>query len=141
MELKFLVSARKKAESAVADMSDTTLKVAAFQTILSRLLEVAREQDLPRESTGTALPTATRRRGPGDFLPAGTSSRILSLAEDGFFREQRSLAEIQTGLAERGWHYDQNNLSTPLARLVRRKVLRRTQVADGSKKLWRYSIY
>lgn len=141
MELKALVAARKKAESAVAEMSDGPLKIAAFETILRRLLEGGQEEDRPSQPTSPAAPTVTRRRGPREAAPAGTSSRIMSLADEDFFKVQRSLAEVQAGLAERGWHYEQNYLSTPLTRLVRKKLLRRTQVMHGSKKLWKYSIY
>jgi len=141
MELKVLVEVRKKAESAVAEMADGPLKVAAFETILRHLLDGGQADDQRGHPTSPAVQTTIGRRGPRDAPPTGTVSRILSLADDDFFKVQRSLAEIQAGLAERGWHYEQNYLSTPLARLVRRKVLRRTQDLDGSKKVWRYSIY
>jgi len=141
MLAKNLFDARKLAESAVADMADGPLKTAAFETILEHLLG----ESLEKERAQLAMPPAQRGvpKGskPADGSPTGTSGRIMSLADDSFFTVQRSLAEIQAGLAERGWHYEQNNLSTPLARLVRRKLLRRTQVVDGSKKVWKYSIY
>lgn len=141
MDIKGLVAARKTAEAAVSGMVDGSLKVSAFETILRSLLDESREIDRPTKAEGTAEPTMRKRTGRGDAPPTGTSSRIMSMVHDNFFAVQRSLTEIQAGLAERGWHYDQNFLSTPLARLVRRKLLRRTQVTDGSKKLWKYSIY
>lgn len=141
MEVKDLVEARKTAEAAVAGMEDGALRIVAFETILRRLLDAGREKERPPQTTPPAEAAMLMRTGRGDAPPSGTSSRIMSLVDDGFFTEQRSLAEIQAGLAERGWHYEQNYLSTPLARLVRRKLLRRTQVMDGSKKLWKYSIH
>ena len=141
MEVKDLVGARKKAEAAVVGMVDGPLKVSAFETILRSLLDEGREKDRPAQAIPQAEPAIPRMMGRGDAPPTGTSSRIMSMVHDNFFAVQRSLAEIQAGLAERGWHYDQNFLSTPLARLVRRKLLRRTQAIDGPKKLWKYSIY
>jgi len=50
-------------------------------------------------------------------------------------------AEIRQTLLQNGWHYQLADLGTPLTRLVRRKLLRRTQVTDGGKKIWKYSNY
>lgn len=121
------------AEAAVSDMEDTRLKVAAFQTILTKLLE--RRRDGVGASTAPELgDKRTKRTG-------GSTERILKLAGEGFFQQQRSLAEIQQGLADRGWHYPQPFLGTPLRRLVQRRALRRTMVTQGGKKLWKYSLY
>jgi hypothetical protein len=141
MEIKGLVEARKMAEAAVAGMADGPLKMTAFETILRRLLDADHEAGRPPQATPPARRAWPKGVGPGGVSPTGTVSRIMSLADDNFFKVQRSLAEIQTGLAERGWHYGQNNLSTPLARLVRKKLFRRTQVMDGTKKVWKYSVY
>ena len=134
MKLAALIEARKLAEASVADMPDGPQKLAAFQTILSSLLggvhaeantpiaEAPKSQDATRTETG----------------PRG---RILSLERDGFFAQPRSLPEIQEALAQRGWHYPQQNLGTPLTRLVRDRSLRRLRTNDGTKKLWKYSIY
>ena len=138
---KKLLDVRKTAESAVADMADGPLKITAFETILRHLLGASQEKELSDQAAPPAERGIPKKNRSGGAAPTGTSARIMSLADDNFFKVQRSLAEIQAGLAERGWHYEQNNLSTPLARLVRRKLLRRTQVLDGSKSVWKYSIY
>jgi hypothetical protein len=138
MEMEAIITARKTAESAVSEMDDGPLKVAAFETILRKLLDGASE---PASSPNRrSQPSGDRRAAKGSFA-SGTTSRITSLVDEGFFVQQRSLAEIQGALGERGWHYDQNFLSTPVMRLVRRRVLRRTQVTEGTKKVWKYSIY
>lgn len=139
MGFEELVRVRKMAEAAVEEMPEGQLKVAAFETILQHLLDGVFVQP------ESALPGATPRGIPtrGTAAPtdsSGTTARIIGLGNE-FFASERSLAEIQAGLAERGWHYPQTSLSTPLTRLVRKRLLRRTKVAEGKKKIWKYSIY
>jgi hypothetical protein len=139
MRLEDLLEARKLAEASVAGMPDDDLKVAAFQTILASLLERSFERFSP-EAAAPAKKGATSATNvkKGESGPRG---RILSLATDGFFAQPRSLPEIQEALAQRGWHYPQQNLGTPLTRLVRDHSLRRLRASDGTKKLWKYSMY
>lgn len=128
-----LVGARKKAEEAVADMKDGPLKTKAFEVILSSLLAAPAPVPNPQH----AGPTPERRQ-----VSASSSlwGRIEVLADEGIFDQPRSLAEIQGALAERGWHYPQANLSTPLVRLVRSRKLRRLQLPEGKKRVWKYSL-
>ena len=137
MRTESLVEARRAAEAAVADMSDGPLKVAAFQTILARLLD---QKGQSVNSVGERLAT-TRRLRAGAVVGSGTTARLVALLEEGFFVQQRSLAQIRAVLAERGWHYRLEDLGTPVTRLVRRRLLRRTQVLDGGKKIWWYSAH
>ena len=136
MRTESLVEARRAAEAAVKDMSDGPLKVAAFQTILTRLLD---QEAGPINSAGDR--PAKKRTVRAAVVGSGTTARLLALLEEGFFAQQRSLAQIRAVLAERGWHYRLEDLGTPVTRLVRRRVLRRTQVLDGGKKIWWYSAY
>lgn len=131
-----LILARKTAETAVADMADGPLKVAAFQTILARLLD-----SQTTNSTVPGLVTSRRKQTTNQKQSTGTTDRILALFNEGFFAQQRSLPDIQKALAERGWHYPQENLGTPMTRLVRKKVLRRAQIAESGRKIWKYSTY
>jgi len=133
-----LIAARRKAEEAVADMSDGPLKVKAFEVILSALI-----------SGGTEGPETTERDPASGGHPSDSgraraltslADRVRALADEGFFGEPRSLADIQGKLAEHGWHYAQTNLSTPLIRLVRQRQLRRLQQAEGNKRVWKYSL-
>ena len=139
MKIETLVAARKTAESAVAEMDEGPLKVAAFETILRKLLDAPSppERFTERRPSHSSGDRRTTKNSSG----SGTTSRITNLVDEGFFSQQRSLAEIQGALAERGWHYDQNLLSTPVTRLVRKRILRRTQASEGTKKVWKYSIY
>ena len=128
-----LVTARKRAEAAVADMSDGAFKVKAFEVILGSLL--AGEFPAPAAAGAAARPEETRRSPPSSL-----AERVALLAEDGFFAEPKSLSEIQAKLAEHGWHYPQTNLSTPLIRLVRQRRLKRLQLAVGNKRVWKYAL-
>jgi hypothetical protein len=128
-----LVALRKVAEQAVSDMDDGPLKLTAFQTILSSLLQPA------TLSHHDEVPGSTKRGRVGD-APRSFSARIAVLAKEGFFDEPRSLAEVQAVLAEHGWHYRQENLSTPLVRLVRQRKLRRLHLTNGNKRVWKYSL-
>jgi len=128
-----LISLRKKAEDAVADMADGPLKMKAFEVILGALMTAAQ----PRHES-TPLPPA--QKGTHGEVASSLSERIALLADGGFFAQPRSLGEIQSALTEHGWYYSQNNLSTPLVRLVRQRQLRRIQLAEGNKKVWKYSL-
>src|SRR5581483_12087195 len=102
MEMEAIITARRTAESAVSEMNDGPLKVAAFETILGKLLDAASQ---PAPSVDRRLQSSTDRRATKSTSASGTTSRITSLVDEGFFSQQRSLAEIQSALAERGWHY------------------------------------
>jgi hypothetical protein len=128
-----LILARKRAEAAVADMAEGGLKEKAFEVILTSLLvdngraRFAR-QIIPPEPDAPHTP------------PSSLAARIALVAEEGFFAEPKSLSEIQEKLVEHGWHYPQTNLSTPLVRLVRQRRLRRLQVAEANKRIWKYTL-
>jgi hypothetical protein len=132
MNTALIVAARKQAEDAVADMPEGPLKIKAFEIILASLLAGSSD---PSEKKKVAVkqPVATRPK-------SSLADRIGRLADEGFFSEPRGLSEVQAKLAEHGWHYPQQNLSTPLIRLVRKRLLRRLQGAEGGKKVWKYSL-
>lgn len=133
-----LIGARRRAEEAVADMTDGPLKIKAFEVILSSLIsasnkgpeKIERAPESPDHPADVGRPRA----------PSSLADRVRALADEDYFGEPRSLAEIQAKLAEHGWHYAQTNLSTPLIRLVRQRQLRRLQLAEGNKKVWKYSL-
>jgi hypothetical protein len=127
-----LVAARKQAEAAVADMTDGALKVKAFEVILGSLLAEG-------PSVAEASATGNRSHETRTSAPSSLGERVRLLENEGFFAEPRSLSEIQAKLREHGWHYPQTNLSTPLIRLVRQRRLRRLQLAEGSKRVWKYA--
>jgi len=139
MEQRALVAARKAAEAAVAEMVDGPLKTAAFQTILTQLLQDGFAHSSPASVRAPQAKASVRKKN--GSVAVGTTARLIGLIDEGIFAQQRSLAEIRRLLSERGWHYRLEDLGTPLTRLVRRRLLRRVQDVEGGKKVWRYSNY
>ena|ERR1700682_1759388 len=127
-----LIQARQKAERAVKDMADGPLKVAAFQTILGKLLAEVGSSEEPGRKTGR------KPAGPGKE-PDTLRGRILGIKGDGFFQSQQTLGDVREALGSRGWHYPQTTLSGAMQALVRQKHLRRERVSIGKKKVWKYS--
>ncbi len=127
-----LVGLRKAAERAVSDMPEGEYRLAAFRIVLKFLL---------REAMSTPQQVGAPPIGASSADSASSfADRIGVLASEGFFSEPRSLGEILSALAERGWHYAAENVSTPLVRLVRQRQLRRLQLADGKRRVWKYSL-
>ena len=98
-----LVLARKRAERAVEGMAEGALKTAAFQTILSKLLN---EGDLEEPGEKASKTTPGKSSQPGTL-----SGRVLVLRSEGFFKTQRSLGEVREALGSRGWHYPLTTMS------------------------------
>lgn len=143
MEVDQLVKARRLAEASVRDMDDGPLKEAAFTTILTQVLQQNLLAGSPTSLMAPAGRGLARRKKGSAQRSDGTTARLLGLVDEGYFAQQRSLAEIRDVLAERGWHYQVEDLGTAVTRLVRpdRKCLRRVKVAESGKRLWRYSNY
>ncbi|MGC1414988.1 MAG: hypothetical protein WA817_06895, partial [Candidatus Acidiferrum sp.] len=127
------------AEGAVRQMPEGAMKLAAFQTVLQELLQ--RQRTSTVGSHQPSEPERAPRKRPALLPSTGTTGRLMGLIEEGFFSQQRSLPEIRQVLSERGWHYKPEDIGTPVTRLVRQKRLRRVRVAEGGKKLWRYSSH
>ena len=137
--------AREAAESAVADMREGELKVAAFSVIFNRLIAEA----VP-EKGGAAVSkpkTAKQAKAQGrpriQGSPRTLRDRILSLHADGFFSSQRGLSDVRDELAKNGWHYALTTLSGAMQGLVGPgQELRRVRVPSEpgkKKKVWKYS--
>jgi len=127
-----LVQARKRAERAVEGMDQGPLKIAAFQTILAKLLADSGPGAEVQRAPAKA-PASTGKR-------AGTlTGRVLGITSEGFFKTQRSLGEVREALGSRGWHYPLTTLSGVMQALVRQRQLRRERVNVGKKMVWKYS--
>ena len=74
-----LVRARKRAERAVEDMDEGPLKSAAFEVILSKLLNDPDLQGQTRQDAAKARPG--REAQPGTL-----SGRILAIGSEGFLK-------------------------------------------------------
>src|SRR5436309_2771423 len=121
-----------QAEAAVAKVKDAELRRVAFEKVLDDLLGAESGQGA-RYRKGTALlpgPRKRRRRS----ASGGTGSRprrggpqayLNELAEEGFFKKPKTIAQVKAELENRGHHIPLSSLSGPLQKLCQRRVLRR----------------
>jgi hypothetical protein len=143
MDTNAIIEARKKAESAVAEMPEGELRVEAFKVILNRLLadgggpapqakgHVRRQRGRSRNDT----PSAERHEV---AVPRSAPARVLALKAEGFFDEQRGIGEIRNELQTHGWRYDITALSGTLMTLVQKRELRRLKADDGKRTSYKY---
>jgi hypothetical protein len=98
----------------------------------------ASQSSRPDHATQTPIkkPRKARRSGAGPRSRKGAIQHIRVLIADKFFDERQTLAAVRVKLEEHGHIYSQNQISTPLRRLVLRRELRRLR--DG--KNWIYVI-
>ena len=71
--------------------------------------------------------------------PQGQScrERILTLREDGFFKEQRTTSEIVEGLAEKGWIHNTGQVAAAAGQtMFDRGEIQRTKAGKGFKYFW-----
>ena len=130
-----LLAARRTAERAVSDMPDGELKIKAFEVVFQRLLD-ADNGEHPSYATGRKRPVLRDGKNhSADSIPG----RILTLQQEGFFVEQRSIAEIKDELDNHGWHIPTTSLSGRLQTLVQQRKLRRERATVGTKRVWKYS--
>ena len=127
-----LIQARKRAERAVADMAEGPLKIAAFQTILAKLLADGNSGEGTKSESPKGAVDAKRQ-------PQTLTERIRAIRSEGVFKTQRSLGEVREALSSRGWHYPLTTLSGTMQGLVRKRELRRERVTADGKQAWRYS--
>jgi len=136
-----------EAEDAVKSVKDPELRRVAFEKILAHLLEDA-EGLVASGSTMKTKPVPSKARrsgGPSNRAPSpksGPKARVEDLVNEGYFRKQRTIADVKTELANRGHHIPLTSLSGPLQSLTRERRLRRQKVATngrGSKVTYAYS--
>jgi hypothetical protein len=137
-----------KAEGAVSKVKDAELRRVAFEKVLDDLLGAQTGTSTPRHTTVAAVPTKkksrrseagghaqprTRRRG-------GPQAYVTELADEGFFKKPKTIAQVKAELANRGHHIPLTSLSGPLQTLCQRKVLRRQKTkGHGKKQTFNYS--
>lgn len=80
---------------------------------------------------GGGKPRVKRKRA---STPKGHScaDRILSLKVDGFFKEQRSVGDIVSGLAQKGYTHNSNQVSAAGESLFNRNLIQRAKEGKGS---------
>jgi hypothetical protein len=128
----------KQAEKAVASVKDPELRRVAFEKVLDDLLAIGSgSKEVPhKKSTGKTAPKAQPNRN----ARGGPTAYIQELADDGFFKKRKTIAEIKAELENRGHHIPLTSLSGPLQNLCKGKVLRRQKTSEpGSRRTYSYS--
>jgi hypothetical protein len=135
-----------EAEEAVQSVKDAELRRVAFEKILTHLLS----ENTPASSAptdGSSAAKSSNKVSPkGKLSPraskAGPIGRITELADEDFFSQQRTIADVKTELANRGHHIPLTSLSGPLQALTQKRRLRRQKIpanGKGSKTTYAYS--
>ncbi len=129
----------KRAEAAVKSVTDPELRRVAFEKILDDLLAGQPAKDKPGPKGAKAKPGKaatptknTKKKGPQAY--------VEELVDEGFFRKQKTIAQVKAELENRGHHIPLTSLSGPLQKLCQRRVLRRQKTkASGKKQTYSYS--
>jgi hypothetical protein len=72
---------------------------------------------------------STDSKSSEDF--SGLTGEIYNLVQEGFFKEPRTLSEIQNKLRLEGVNKPTTSLMKPLVQLIRKKILGRSKPDDG----------
>jgi hypothetical protein len=131
------------AQEVVSKITEESLKVAAFQTILQKLLnagetigvefEQVHEIPKPSKEKDEATPKAKQPKGP--------KGRIDELITEGFFNQKRTIGDVKKEMEAHGWFHRVEEINPSLLRLIQDKRLRRIKEPEneGGKLVWRYS--
>lgn len=78
------------------------------------------------------------KRGTSSRPPKGhsCSDRMMTLREDGFFKEQKTPAQIVEGLGAKGWSHASNQVSAAGVQMFNRGDIQRTKVGNGFSYYW-----
>lgn len=123
-----------------------TFKGASYDVTITGddVKEIKREYEKVRVSLGelevVKRPTAQKQRqkvGHREFRGL-LNQRIMELANDDFFKIEKTLAMVVAELKNRGYAYAQPAVGMALLTFVRKRVLRRILEAKGGKKQYFY---
>lgn len=135
-----LRKAVEMAELATIGVEDVQLRSVALGRVLDRLLTDSQPALLlPVEFRG---PQSEKQRSKAPARD-GPTAWIASLRNEKFFTQSRTLAEVVEVVRAQGHHVESKNVTDPLEKLVRSKVLRRERksVAGSTRPVWVYSTY
>lgn len=82
--------------------------------------------------------TKKSKRGTGTRPPKGHScaDRMMTLRTDGFFKEQKTPAQIVKDLGAKGWTHTSNQVSAAGGQMFNRGDIQRTKVGNGFAYYW-----
>lgn len=100
------------------------------------------EQDEGR-STGVGASGANavskpRKRRAQKRPPPGAScrERVITLRDEGFFKDRRTPSEIVSGLAKKGWTHNNSQVGASLSQMFNRGEIQRTNEGGGFAYFW-----
>lgn len=144
-DLKDYAQMVSAAESAVSSVKDAKLRQTAFQVVLEDLLTGDSKSSAPHGRTSGKPRDRSREVDAGKGKGAkqskgGTQTYVDELLSEGFFKKQRSIADLKAELEVRGYHIPVTSLSGPLQRMCKERKLRRQKVAKSeSRPTYSYS--
>ena len=133
----------KEAQESVENIKDPELRKIAFAKIMDSLLNQSSPAAVAVAYPATQLKKSiSKRKNTTEpkvkSSKKGPQSQIKALLDDNFFVSPKTISEVKTELATRGFHIPLMQLSTPLMRLCQQKILRRSKVGESS---YSYSIW
>jgi hypothetical protein len=100
----------------------TKIEIDGSEEEVKRIIEMYSNDSLSQKGNDKEIRTS------GSFKnPKGPQNRIEFLITEGYFSEKRNIKDVLNELENRGWIYKQNQISTPLKRLVSKSKLRRNK--------------
>lgn len=133
----------KQAERSTADVKDADLRKVAFDRVLQHLLEATGPR--PSQRQEAKIPQSSDDAAPAakGSSRAGPMAWLEELVGEGFFQAPKNQAEMLAELAARGHHLRDSDITSQLERLVVRRLLRRSKIANprsrGPREIWGYS--
>ena len=126
-----------EAERAVASVADPALMRAAFEKVLTHLLQSGNDASRSRPTAAKNVGSTPRlRKRP----QGGPQAFVEELVGEGFFKKPKTIGEVRSELGNCGHHIPLSSLSGPLQILCQRRVLRRQRAkSEGKKQVFSYS--
>jgi len=135
MDLNEIKEARKKAEAAVEDMTDVSLKEKAFEVILNKLLSVTQKEIVEYKQPSPTEKIINIPPNKNIIGKTGTES-VLKLFQTEFGKTPKTLSEVDAALRERTLFYSKQLIQYALVQLVRNGMLRRLR----EKEIYKYVL-
>ncbi len=129
-----------RAEEAVGAVTDTELKLIAFQKVLEDLLSAAEDREavsIAQDRRHAVTPRSSRSPSKGKGGPA---VYLQDLIDEGFFSKPKAISQVKAELENRGHHVPLTSLSGPLQKHCQARRLRRQKIkTPGKKETFSYS--
>jgi len=108
--------------------------------VRKRFEAIEKRLNILEKKTKKVLDIKQKEKGGLRYKKGSTIHKILTLKEEGFFDNPKTISEIVAELKSKDYHLKAPDLTLPLRRIVRKSILIRTKKnSDGSEsKNWMY---